>query len=177
MELDSPNLGPGARVKHPEFGEGIVMDVDQRRVSVFFKQHGDQDISRSFEGLKVIESGWEVDAAPDLDEVADVLRQVLEESSAITHPVERADKWKGGTLIMKPGNPELQSKEVPIDTFFHKIVMVRDRLRVLEQNINSHDKLDDADRIHLQQYISRIYGSLTTFNVLFADREDHFSGK
>lgn len=95
----------------------------------------------------------------------------------ISQPVELAGKWDGGTLIMQPGNRDLQSKEVPIDAFFHKIVMVRDRLRVLEQNINSHEKLNDADKVHLQQYISRIYGSLTTFNILFADKEDHFSSK
>jgi len=78
---------------------------------------------------------------------------------------------------LKPGEEDLQSKEIPIDTFFHKIVMVRDRLRVLEQNINSHEKLSDSDKVHLQQYVSRIYGSLTTFNILFAKKEDHFSSK
>lgn len=177
MELDSHTLGMGARVKHPEFGEGIVTDIDDKRMTVFFKDHGDREISRSFAGLRVLESAPEFEVEPDLDAVAEVLRQVLEEASAITYPVDMGDKWTGGMLEMKPGNPELQSKEVPIDTFFHKIVMVRDRLRVLEQNINSHPKLDDTDKVHLQQYISRIYGSLTTFNVLFADRKDHFSGK
>ncbi len=177
MELDNPTLGMGARVKHPEFGEGIVVEFDDRKMMVFFKDHGDIEISRSFTGLKVLVSAPEIEATPDLDAVAEILREVLEEASAITYPVEIGDKWTGGTLVMKPGSPELQSKEVPIDTFFHKIVMVRDRLRVLEQNINSHGKLDDTDKVQLQQYISRIYGSLTTFNVLFADRKDHFSGK
>lgn len=177
MIKDYPSLGVGARVSHPEFGEGIATDMDERVVNVFFRDHGDKEISRSFPGLKVLESPVEVEAVPDLDTVAEVLRGVLEEASAITHPVEMGARWNGGTLVMKPGKADLQSKEVPIDTFFHKIVMVRDRLRVLEQNINSHPKLDDADRVHLQQYISRIYGSLTTFNILFADKEDHFSGK
>ena len=79
--------------------------------------------------------------------------------------------------ILQPYKSDLQSKEIPIDTFFHKITMVRDRLRVLEQNINSHDSLSESEKIHLQQYISRSYGSLTTFNVLFADKADHFSSK
>lgn len=79
-------------------------------------------------------------------------------------------------MLLKPGNPALQAKEIPVDTFFHKIVMLRDRLRVLEQNINAHSVLTDEEKINLQQYITRIYGSLTTFNVLFASKEDYFVG-
>lgn len=79
-------------------------------------------------------------------------------------------------MILKPGSDSLQSKEIPIETFFHKIVMLRDRLRVLEQNVNSNKKLTDEDKVNLQQYITRIYGSLTTFNVLFRNKEDHFVG-
>ena len=86
-------------------------------------------------------------------------------------------KWEGGTLVMRPGKPGLQEKEVPIDTFFKKVVMVRDRLRVLEQQINSHGSLTDADKVSMQQYITRCYGSLTTFNALFEDREDYFVGE
>jgi superoxide dismutase len=82
----------------------------------------------------------------------------------------------GGKVTFYPSDPSLQEKEVPMNTFFHKIVMVRERLRVLEQNINNHPKLDDEDRINLQQYITRAYGSLTTFNILFAYKEDHFKG-
>ena len=87
------------------------------------------------------------------------------------------DRWKGGSLVLKPGKPGQKEKEVPIDDFFHKIVMVRDRLRVLEQRINSHTGLSDADKVELQQYVTRVYGTLTTFNVLFADREDWFVGQ
>lgn len=87
-----------------------------------------------------------------------------------------AGKWTGGTLLMKPGSGDLAPKEIPIDTFFHKIVMVRDRLRVLEQNINTHKILSDEDKVDLQQYITRIYGSLTTFNVLFKNQEQQFKG-
>jgi hypothetical protein len=90
--------------------------------------------------------------------------------------VPLGDKWLGGTMVLKPGSDNLKAKEIPIETFFHKIVMLRDRLRVLEQNINSHAKLSDEEKINMQQYITRVYGSLTTFNVLFKDSEDHFVG-
>jgi len=177
MESSQKGLGIGARVEHPKFGEGIVVDIDQSTVQVFFKSEGDRAIDRSYEGLEIIDSPAEVDAVLDIEAVEDSIRKVIQEFIDKPSPIEMAGKWDGGVLVIKPGDEELQSKEISIDTFFHKIVMVRDRLRVLEQNINSHDKLTDADKVHLQQYISRIYGSLTTFNVLFANKDDHFSSK
>jgi len=177
MELETHNLGIGARVKHPTFGEGIVVDMDVSILQVFFKGEGDREISRSFDGLEVLESPKEVDESIGIEDVKNAMKSILKDFSDLSHVVDLGDKWNGGKMVLIPGNPDLQSKEIPIDTFFHKIVMVRDRLRVLEQNINSHDVLTDSDKVHLQQYISRIYGSLTTFNVLFAEKKDHFSSK
>ena len=103
------------------------------------------------------------------------LIKILSKWSDITEKVELGDKWEGGTLILKPYDESLKPKELPIESFFHKIVMVRDRLRVMEQRINS-SKMSDEEKVNLQQYITRIYGSLTTFNVLFKYKEDHFIG-
>ena len=114
--------------------------------------------------------------AMDSDALVAALRELLESTGALP-PIEMATKWEGGTIVLRPGKPGLQEKEVPIDTFFRKIVMVRDRLRVLEQQINSSERLSDAEKIGLQQYITRCYGSLTTFNVLFESRDDWFVGE
>ena len=91
--------------------------------------------------------------------------------------IKMLDRWKGGTLLLKPGRAGLQEKSIPVEAFFHKIVMLRDRLRVLEQKINANSGLSDADKVELQQFVTRIYGTLTTFNGLFADRDDWFVGQ
>lgn len=110
------------------------------------------------------------------EQFKELLREAFLESSE-TRPVRLARKWDGGQIIIKPANPDQQSKEIPVDVFFHKIVMVRDRLRVMEQKINAHSGLTESDKIEMQQYITRIYGSLTTLNVLFADEADRFKGE
>ncbi len=104
------------------------------------------------------------------------VQEGLAEAGLVPKDPEIASRWEFGQLILKPGKEGLQEKTLPIDAFFHKIVMVRERLRVLEQKINNHPKLDDAERVELQDYITRVYGSLTSFNVLFADRSDWFVG-
>lgn len=177
-QMDLHVITIGARVQHPTYGVGIVVGQSLNSWKIFFKGEGDKEIARSFEKLEVLESAAEApDESLSLDDVKKALKQVLTDANAISYPVQMAERWRGGKLIMKPGNSELQSKEVPIETFFHKIVMMRDRLRVLEQNINSSDNLDDQEKVHIQQYITRAYGSMTTFNVLFADKADYFSGK
>lgn len=113
----------------------------------------------------------------DRDELKDFAKEVVKEVlNQYQVPVELAGKWDGGTIVIKPGDSSMQSKEIDIEGFFHKIVMVRDRLRVLEQKINAHPKLSDAEKVEMEQYITRIYGSLTTFNVLFKNESDRFHG-
>lgn len=110
------------------------------------------------------------------DEFRDVLRQVIRDELGVGE-VDLGARWAGGQLILKPGKEGTADKAVPIETFFHKIVMVRDKLRVLEQRINAHAVLSDEEKLQMQQYITQCYGSLTTFNVLFAEKNDYFSGQ
>jgi len=112
----------------------------------------------------------------DRNGLKQVLRELLQEETLYGYP-EMGGRWEGGTLVIKPADPALQAKEVPLETFFHKIVMVRDRLRVLEAKLNGSDKLSEQDKIELQGYITKCYGTLTTFNVLFQSKADQFTSK
>jgi len=172
------DLAIGTRVKHPVYGEGLVSKTLLTIYEIYFERGGKVEITKYNPDLKVLDVP---ENAPrnglSLSEVEEAISFVLEKYQGLSEIVKMADKWKGGMLEMKPANASLQSKEVPIEAFFHKIVMLRDRLRVLEQNINTHPKLDDDDRVQLQQYITRIYGSLTTFNILFAEKEHYFVGQ
>jgi hypothetical protein len=108
------------------------------------------------------------------EEFTQAIREVLREDTA---HVPVAPKWEGGMMLLKPRDPQLQPKEIPLDQLFHKVVMIRDRLRVLEQKINAHEKLTDAEKIDMQSYVTKCYGSLTTFNVLFKEERDRFVGE
>ena len=110
----------------------------------------------------------------DLRKIVQAMRAVLNADQSVSGEI--ADRWTGGQLILKPGRAGTQEKTIPIETFFRKVIAVRERLRVLEQRINTHPKLGDDDRLQLQEYITRAYGSLTTFNVLFSDPADRFVG-
>jgi hypothetical protein len=167
-------LGIGSRIKHIEFGLGVVTNVTSKHYWVTFIENGLEtiDLDSEFEVIEAVED--EVDTI-SFYEVESTLKKLLKKWSDVSEVIPIGDRWKGGKLILEPKDTALQSKEVPIDTFFHKIVMVRDRVRVMEQKINSSN-LDDQDKVDLQQYITRIYGSLTTFNVLFKIKEQQFSG-
>jgi hypothetical protein len=112
----------------------------------------------------------------DRDGFKQVLREILEEETLYGYP-EMTARWEDGTLSLKPSDSTMQQKDFPIETFFHKIVMLRDRLRVLEAKINAHSKLDEQEKVELQAYITKCYGSLTSFNVLFKNNVDHFKSK
>lgn len=117
----------------------------------------------------------EIDLDMDIDEFRRVLRDVLREELGDSRP-QLGARWQGGELILKPGKDGTQEKRVPIDSLFHKVVMIRDKLRLLEAKLNAHDGLSAEDKVQLQAYVTGCYGSLTTFNLLFADERDKFVG-
>ncbi len=167
----------GSRVKHPSKGEGVIMADTGSSYRVFFGPDSILEIGKSFAGLELLELGPPAEAPLSLDSVEEALRKVLLKYSDLGEKVELGGKWVKGVLVFEPADAGLKPHEIPVETFFHKVVMLRDRLRVLEQNINSHPKLDDEDRVNLQQYITRIYGTLTSFNFLFKNKEDQFVGE
>lgn len=170
------NLSIGARVEHPSFGEGVIFSETDHAWRVYFKEIGEKELGKSYTGFTLLEASTIDSGKITLEDVVDAVQNVFDQYYEVSEIVELGDKWDGGTLILQPADTSLKGKDMPIETFFHKIVMLRDRLRVLEQNINSHAKLSDEDKVHMQQYITRIYGSLTSFNLLFKSKNDYFVG-
>jgi hypothetical protein len=171
------NLAIGTRVTHPKFGEGVIIENEHEKVyEIYFRDEGqEKEISKNFDGLVIVKL---VQADPDavsFEKIKATLREIVQPLVEPFEFVELGERWKGGNIIIQPGKAGLQSKEIPIDSFFHKIVMTRDRIRVMEQKINSSE-LEESVKIELQQYITRIYGTFTTFNILFEHKEDHFKG-
>ncbi|WP_027076034.1 hypothetical protein [Maribacter antarcticus] len=168
-------LGIGSRIHHSQHGKGVVTNISSKQYWVTFIEKGMEtiDIADDFEVIERLEG--KVDTVSFFD-VERSLVKILEKWNDTHEKVALADKWRGGKLILEPGDA-VAYKEIPIDTFFHKIVMVRDRIRVMEQKINSSKNLDDQEKIDLQQYITRIYGSLTSFNVLFKNKNDYSVGQ
>ncbi len=168
-------LGIGSRINHAEYGKGVVTNVSSKEYWVTFIDGGLEtiDIDSEFEVIEAAEN--EVDTISFYD-VEQSLLSILKKWNGLGEPVAIGDKWKGGNMKLEPGQAGLAHKDVPIDIFFHKIVMLRDRLRVMEQKINASN-LEEIEKVELQQYITRIYGSLTTFNVLFKSQNDYFVGE
>lgn len=177
MEKDSLNVG--SRIEHPHFGKGIVVEAASETYTVWFKsQNAAKNISKDydFRVIEAAEGDSGSNASISLADVEQALENILDRKLNEMEMVPMANKWNNGTLILQPGEDSLQTKELPIETFFHKIVMVRDRLRLIEQKINAHKTLTDEEKIDLQQYVTGIYGSLTTFNVLFKETHHQFKG-
>ena len=168
-------LGIGSRIDHDKLGKGVITNVTSEIYWVTFIDSGLETITLddNFEVIEAIEG--EVDSV-SMYEVEKTFRDLLKRYSDISEVVPIADKWRGGTMTLSPKDSSLSSKDISIESFFHKVVRVRDRVRVMEQKNNASKTLDDQDKIDLQQYITRIYGSLTTFNVLFKNSSQNFIG-
>ena len=175
--MDQLTLGIGTRLQHPQYGPGVIVGVRLATYLISFISDGIKEIDKNDDQLEEIipES-----VTVELETTSDVeksLLKILRLWSDASEIVPLGDRWKGGTLLLQPADKTQKAKEIPIEIFFHKIVMLRDRVRVMEQQINSHKLLSDEDKVNLQQYITRIHGTLTTFNVLFKNKENWFIGE
>jgi hypothetical protein len=175
--MENGRFETGDAVIHEHYGKGKILKNAELFYTIDFGKRGIIDISKRSEDLLKSDLSVMAENESDSEEYFEKkLIRILEKYQGLNEVVPMGDKWTGGKMILQPENLQLKPKEIPIETFFHKIVMVRDRLRVLEQQINSHAKLSDEEKVNMQQYITRVYGSLTTFNVLFKETEDYFKG-
>jgi len=175
--MDQLLLGIGTRLQHTQYGPGVIVGVRYATYLISFINHGIKEIDKGDTHLEEIIPENVTEEIETHSDVERSLLKILRQWSSPEEIVPLGEKWTGGTMVLQPKDTSQKAKEVPIDIFFHKIIMTRDRLRVLEQQINSHKGLSDGDKVNLQQYITRIYGSLTTFNVLFRNKEDWFVGE
>ncbi len=176
MEPDQLTLGIGTRLQHTHFGPGVIVGVKYATYLISFIHHGIKETDKTDSNLDEIIAENVTTEVETVSAVEKSLLKILRQWSDVSEIVPIGDKWIGGMMSLQTADKTLKPKEIPIDDFFHKIVMLRDRLRVLEQNINSHKKLTDEEKVNIQQYITRCYGSLTTFNVLFKNKEQWFVG-
>jgi hypothetical protein len=174
-------LHVGMKVRHPQYGIGIVKTISETTAEIQFND-GRRTVAPEASGVVPGEAqaaitGLEMPLAQVVQEAVDatIARLGLEKPDSVVEQL--GIRWHKGKAVLHPADPALQTKEVPLDVFFHKVVGIRNHLRVLEQKINAHPTMNDGEKVELQQYISRCYGSLTTFNVLFKNKEDQFSSK
>ncbi|MDQ6765996.1 MAG: hypothetical protein M3Z22_07855 [Verrucomicrobiota bacterium] len=179
MPLNIESLHIGMKVLHPRYGVGVVRSLTEHTADIAFDD-APRTLAPASSGLTSAEatasiSELQVPLENLIREIAQSVVEALGLQKDDTIVEGLANRWQRGTVIMKSADASLQPKEVPLEIFFHKIVMIRNNLRVLEQKVNANDKLSDADKFDLQQYITRCYGSLTTFNVLFKNKDDQFT--
>lgn len=170
-------LGIGTRLQHTQHGPGVIVGVRYASYLISFIHHGIKEIDKTDPHLDEIipeNVTEEVETHSDMEKS---LLRILRQWAEVSEVVPLGERWMGGTMLLQPADKSQKPKELPVEVFFHKIVMLRDRLRVMEQQINAHKKLTDEDKVNLQQYITRIYGTLTTFNVLFKNKEHWFVGE
>jgi hypothetical protein len=175
------DLTVGMKVRHPQYGEGVVQKISNVDASILFGnviRTVDPELAEVAPAEAVIQiEGLTMPLQQFIQTTLDATlkRLGVENPDAVVEQL--GTRWHKGKVVLHPSDPSLQTKDIPLEVLFHKIVGIRNQLRVLEQKVNAHEKLSDADKIDLQQYISRCYGSLTTFNLLFKDKEDQFSSK
>lgn len=175
--MEQTTLGIGTRLQHTHHGPGVIVGIRYATYLISFINHGIKEIDKTDDTLDEIipeNVSEEIETHSDVEKS---LLKILRLWGGLTENVPLGDKWHGGSMLLQPADKSLKPKEIPIADFFHKVVMLRDRLRVLEQNINSNKTLSDEEKVNIQQYITRCYGSLTTFNLLFKNKEQWFVGE
>ncbi len=177
MKIEALHIGQ--KVRHPQYGVGTVKTIAEHTADILFEDNTKRTVAPDASGLELAEphaavASLDVPLSQFINQtVSAAVRELgLEKPDAVVEQL--GARWHGGRLVMHPADAALQAKEVPLETFFHKIVMVRNNLRVLEQKINAHEKLSDGEKVEMQQYITKSYGSLTTFNILFKEKGDQF---
>ncbi|HLX90760.1 MAG TPA: hypothetical protein VKR32_03705 [Puia sp.] len=175
--MDQTNLGIGTRLQHTHHGPGVIIGVRYATYLISFINHGIKEIDKTDNHLDEIIPENVTSEIETASEMEKSLLKILRLWGGLSEVVPLGERWQKGVMLLQPWDKTQKPKEVPIEVFFHKIVMLRDRLRVLEQQINAHKLLSDEDKVNMQQYITRIYGTLTTFNVLFRNKEQWFTGE